>query len=79
MRDRLASQFFTDNEMDGESLEALLANMQGPDSLRELIPKLGVRMKVYQRIKLLFSQAQVISVSDTVYGLEEGHAIVNCF
>ena len=47
-----------DNEMDGESLEALLGTSQGPDCLKELITKLGVRVKVWQRIKasLIYSQ-----------------------
>ena len=37
--------------MDGESLEALLASSAGPDCLKELIPKLGVRLRIYTRIK----------------------------
>lgn len=37
-----------DNEMDGEALGALLATVQGPECLKDLIPKLGVRAKVYQ-------------------------------
>ena len=63
---------FTDNEMDGESLEALLADTPGPNCLRELIPKLGVRLRIYQRIRLLYSsrsQAQDILVSDAISGL----------
>jgi len=43
--------------MDGQSLEALLSTCQEPDSLKELIAKLGIRLKVWQRIKtLLVSQ-----------------------
>jgi len=42
-----------DNEMDGESLEALLENDAGPECLKDLIPKLGVRLKFYKRIVIL--------------------------
>ena len=40
-----------DNEMDGESLEALLSTDRGLDSLKDLIPKLGVRLRIYKRLK----------------------------
>ena len=33
-----------------------LAAVQGPDCLRDIIPKLGVRLKVYQRIKMFYDQ-----------------------
>jgi len=47
--------FSIDNEMDGESLEALLeSSTTGPDCLKELIPKLGVRLRIYKRIKSSF-------------------------
>ena len=51
--------------MDGESLEALLGTTQGPDCLKELIPKVGIRLKLYQRIRTaLYNQdCQVFSVS----------------
>ena len=45
-----------ENEMDGEALVTLLTNVQGPDCLKDLIPKLGVRLKVYQRIKVLYDE-----------------------
>ena len=45
-----------ENEMDGEAVGTLLAAVQGPDCLRDLIPKLGVRLKVYQRIKMFYDQ-----------------------
>ena len=54
-----------DNEMDGESLETLLGTSQGPDCLKELISKLGIRLKVYQRIKALCIHGQSISVRHT--------------
>jgi len=34
--------------MDGEALETLFGASIGPDCLKELIPKLGVRLKVNQ-------------------------------
>ena len=37
--------------MDGEALETLMGTSTGPDCLKELIPKLGMRLKVYQRFK----------------------------
>jgi len=45
-----------ENEMDGEALVTLLTAVQGPDCLKDLIPKLGVRLKVYQRIKMLYNE-----------------------
>ena len=42
--------------MDGEALVTLLATMQGPDCLKELIPKLGMRLKVYRRIKAVYNE-----------------------
>ena len=37
--------------MDGQSLVTLVdTGVQGPDCLRELIPKIGVRLKVYSYI-----------------------------
>ena len=45
-----------ENEMDGETVGILLAAVQGLDCLRDLIPKLGVRLKVYQRIKMFYDQ-----------------------
>ena len=36
-----------ESEMDEEAVGTLLAAVQGPDCLRDLIPKLGVRLKVY--------------------------------
>ena len=54
----------SDNEMDGEALETLLGTSQGPDCLKELITRIGTRLKVYQRIKTLL-HSQIFSVSYT--------------
>uniref|UniRef100_A0A1X7T2E8 SAM domain-containing protein n=1 Tax=Amphimedon queenslandica TaxID=400682 RepID=A0A1X7T2E8_AMPQE len=44
---------FVDNEMDGESLCTLFQfeSSPGPDCLRELVPKLGIRLRLYKDIK----------------------------
>ena len=48
--------------MDGELLEALLGTTQGPDCLKELIPKVGIRLKLYQRIRTaMYNQAFLVS------------------
>jgi len=41
----------SDQDMDGEAICVALASTPGPDSLRDVIPKLGLRLKVYQVIK----------------------------
>ena len=37
--------------MDGEAICAALASTPGPDSLRDVVSKLGLRLKVYRVIK----------------------------
>ena len=56
--------------MDGESLEALLSTNKGPDCLKDLIPKLGIRLRIYKRLQSFYlsqlqagAQAQVALVS----------------
>ena len=39
------------NEVDGDALITLLDTLSGPDCLKELVPEIGVRMKVYKLIK----------------------------
>ena len=49
--------------MDGQSLVTLVdTGVQGPDCLRELIPKIGVRLKVYSYI-IKDKEAQATQVS----------------
>ena len=43
--------YTSDQEMDGEAICAALASTPGPDSLRDVVPKLGLRLKVYRVIK----------------------------
>ena len=37
--------------MDGEAIATAFAVTPGPDCIRDVVPKVGVRMKVYQAIK----------------------------
>ena len=46
--------FYADNEMDGESLVTLIGSKPGPDSLKDLVQKVGLRMKLYKAINLLY-------------------------
>ena len=39
-------------EMDGVALAMALASSPGPDCLKDVVPRLGIRLKVYQAIKL---------------------------
>lgn len=45
-----------EHEMDGESLVTLLSIVQGPDCLKDLVAKFGIRLKVYQLIKTFHDQ-----------------------
>ena len=42
--------------MDGESLVTLIGIMPGPDCLKDLIPKIGGRLKVYRSIKACYDE-----------------------
>ena len=37
--------------MDGEAIATAFTITPGPDCIRDVVPKVGVRMKVYQAIK----------------------------
>lgn len=45
-----------EHEMDGESLVTLIGIMPGPDCLKDLIPKIGIRLKVYRCIKSCYDE-----------------------
>ena len=49
----------TDNEMDGESLVTLMGSKPGPDSLKDLVEKVGLHMKLYKAIRALYSEEDV--------------------
>lgn len=52
----MLSSYTADQEMDGEAIFTALATCPGPDSLREVIPKLGDRLKVYGVIRSALEQ-----------------------
>ena len=54
---------FVDQEMDGAAITAGLASGPGPDWLKEVVPKVGLRLKVYGCIRSFFtpSQASIIN------------------
>lgn len=45
--------------MDGDALATLLSLTPGPDSLKELVSKVGLRIKVYKVIKSLYDKESV--------------------
>ena len=47
---------YVDNEMDGEALATLIGLIPGPDSLKELVSKVGVRLKLYRCFKSLYDK-----------------------
>ena len=49
----------TENEMDGESLVTLMGSKPGPDSLKDLVEKVGLRMKLYKAIRTLYAEEDV--------------------
>ena len=48
--------WFIENEIDGESLATLIGIVPGPDCLKDLIPKIGIRIKVYHHIKAYYDE-----------------------
>ena len=40
-----------DHDMDGNAIVAAFASTPGPDCLRDVLPKVGQRMKVYMAMK----------------------------
>ena len=54
----LMSSFPIDHDMDGEAISTALGTKSGPDCLKDVLPKLGQRLKVYkalqEHIKVLF-------------------------
>lgn len=45
--------------MDGDALATLLSLTPDPDSLKELVSKVGLRIKVYKVIKSLYDKESV--------------------
>ena len=42
--------------MDGEALATLIGLIPGPDNLKELVSKVGVRLKLYRCFKSLYDK-----------------------
>ena len=51
--DSVSSSIFilVENDMDGEAVSLAFASCSGPDCIKDVIPKYGLRLKVYQAIK----------------------------
>lgn len=49
----------TENEMDGDSLVTLIGSKPGPDSLKDLVQKVGVLMKLCKAIWAFYSEETV--------------------
>ena len=47
--------------MDGEATAAAFATCSGPDCLKDVIPKLGARLKVYNALKLVLNKQKVLA------------------
>ena len=45
--------------MDGESLVTLIGSKPGPDCLKDVVQKVGPRMKLYKAIQTLYSNDTV--------------------
>ena len=48
-----------ENAMDGEALLTLIGLTPGPDCLKDLVKKVGLRLKVYKAIKVLYDTENV--------------------
>ena len=48
-----------ENNMDGESLVTLIRSKPGPDCLKDVVQKVGPRMKLYKAIQTLYSNDTV--------------------
>jgi hypothetical protein len=42
--------------MDGDALVTLIGLTPGPDSLKDLVTKVGQRLKLYKEVKALYDQ-----------------------
>ena len=52
----------TEQEMDAEATVAALATCSGPDRLKDIAPKLGSSLKVYNAIKVAVNQGYQLKV-----------------
>lgn len=49
----------SDEDMDGDAVAVGLASSPGPDWLKDLVPKVGVRLKIHNALRSLYLQCQV--------------------
>ena len=58
-----------DQEMDGEAIMAAFATCSGPDCLKDVVRKYGVRVKVYNTIKINIDEEyrQKVRMHDCVH------------
>ena len=50
------TSLIVENDMDGEALATLIGLTPGPDCLKDLVKKVGWRLKVYKAIKELWGR-----------------------
>lgn len=48
--------------MDGEAITVIFTTSPGPDCLKDVLPKLGQRLKVYNALRCLYEEFQVMYV-----------------
>lgn len=63
---------FLENDMDGDALSLAFAAQSGPDCLKDVVPKYGLRLKVYQAIKVEL-EAQVTMHASCQFQMEHRH------
>lgn len=54
--------FFAEQDMDGNAVAMSLASVPGPDWLKDIIPTLGVRLKVHTALRTLYNDDLVSSL-----------------
>ena len=55
-----------ENDMDGEALRTLFGHTSGPDSLKDLVPKLGLRLRLFKEMIDLYNSSSDSSSNSAV-------------
>lgn len=50
---------FSDEDMDGKAIAAGLATCPGPDWLKDVVTKVGLRLKVHTALRTFYNNSQV--------------------
>ncbi len=50
-----------EQELDGKAIAVGLASSPGPDWLKDVVPTLGLRLKVHNAVRTMYSEWQVSS------------------